>query len=322
MRTSVKIAGGFAALALFGSFLPDDEPLPSIAEAGTARAAKATADLPGGLAVSGPEAGPAVGASGGTSDGPAPMPAPSSPSTTPPPARSQPARGTPAAGGAALLQAAGGGDGDSWKDTAGREYRLGLVNTPEFNECYGSTATAKRKELTAGGFRADVYTVDRYGRSVSVVTTTDGRNLNVYLARNGFADDRYLDRFRAENPSLATELDSAFAAAKAERAGLWGACTDPSAFSGAAAPAPARSAARAPAAPAAPVAPAAAPAADSDCHPDYLTCIPVKGTGSGSGEANDLDCGDIGKAVTLRQVGVDPYRLDGNNDGAGCESYA
>jgi len=34
-----------------------------------------------------------------------------------------------------LLMPAGGGDGDSWHDTAGREYRLGLVNTPEYAEC-------------------------------------------------------------------------------------------------------------------------------------------------------------------------------------------
>src|SRR5476649_1728023 len=57
-----------------------------------------------------------------------------------------------------LLMPAGGGGGDSWHDATGHEYRLGLVNTPEYNECYGSEATAKRKELTAHGFRADVYT--------------------------------------------------------------------------------------------------------------------------------------------------------------------
>jgi endonuclease YncB( thermonuclease family) len=123
-----------------------------------------------------------------------------------------------------LLQTGSGGDGDSWRDTDGREYRLGLVNTPEADECFGSQATAERKARTADGFRADVYTVDRYGRHVSVVTTADGTNLNVHLARHGFADDRYLGRFRHENPELAADLDRAFAAARAESAGLWGAC--------------------------------------------------------------------------------------------------
>ncbi len=125
-----------------------------------------------------------------------------------------------------LLRPAAGGDGDSWRDTAGREYRLGLVNTPEVNECYGPQATARRKELVASGFRALVYAKDRYGRAVSLVTTADGTDLNVSLARGGYADDRYLGQYRHENPGLAGELDGAFAAAKRERAGLWAACPE------------------------------------------------------------------------------------------------
>jgi endonuclease YncB( thermonuclease family) len=123
-----------------------------------------------------------------------------------------------------LLHAARGGDGDSWKDTQGVEYRLGMVNTPELNECFGVRARTERQHLVAHGFRAQAYTKDRYGRSVSVITLADGRNLNVYLARHGFANDKYLVQFRSENPSLAADLDVAFAAAKREHAGLWGAC--------------------------------------------------------------------------------------------------
>jgi endonuclease YncB( thermonuclease family) len=208
-----------------------------------------------------------------------------------------------------LLTAANGGDGDSWKDTTGREYRLGLVNTPEVGECYAAEATAERKRLVASGFRADVYTTDRYGRSVSAVTSADGVDVNVHLARNGFADDRYLADYRHENPDLARQLDAAFATAKAEGAGLWGACRSPAA---AAAPAPP---------PPAPAPPPPAPVADSGCHPAYATCIPVQGDGSGSGKANDLDCGDIRKKVQLRDSRLDPYRLDADGDGWGCESY-
>lgn len=130
--------------------------------------------------------------------------------------------GTPAA--TELLRAASGGDGDSWKDTAGREYRIGMVNAPEVDECWGREATAARRSLVAAGFRAEVYTRDRYGRGVSLVTAADGTNVNVALARGGHVDDRYLDDFRHENRSLAAQLDAAFAAAKRERAGLWGAC--------------------------------------------------------------------------------------------------
>lgn len=133
-------------------------------------------------------------------------------------APSQRAAGTP------LLQAAAGGDGDSWKDTTGREYRLGLINTPELSECYGAAAARKRRQLTAAGFRATSYAVDSHRRHVAVVYLADGRNLNVWLARNGYADDRYLTRFRRENESLAALLDQAFASAKRERLGLWRAC--------------------------------------------------------------------------------------------------
>jgi endonuclease YncB( thermonuclease family) len=134
-----------------------------------------------------------------------------------------PVRPSPPAA-APLLYAAPGGDGDSWHDTHGREYRLGLVNTPEYNECYGGVATAQRKAMVAGGFRAAVYSTDVYGRRVAVVTTAEGVNLNVYLARHGYANDRYLATFRHENPGLAAQLDVAFAAARREHAGLWAAC--------------------------------------------------------------------------------------------------
>ena len=130
----------------------------------------------------------------------------------------------PRGGGELLTASASGGDGDSWKDTEGREYRLGMVNAPELDECWGREATDARRSLVAGGFRADVYARDRYGRGVSLITAADGTNVNVELARRGHVDDRYLDDFRDENRDLAVLLDAAFAAAKRERAGLWGSC--------------------------------------------------------------------------------------------------
>ena len=187
----------------------------------------------------------------------------------------------------------------------GREYRLGLVNTPEYDECFGSEATAKRKELTAHGFRADVYAQDAYGRGVSLVTTADGVNVNVYLARYGYANDRYLSQYRHENPQLASQLDTAFAKARKERLGLWSACQGTQG---------------APVPPAPTTAPPVSTYEISACHPDYLTCIRVEGDGSGSGDENDLDCGSIGDAVKLRRNGVDPYRLDADGDGIGCQS--
>ena len=193
-----------------------------------------------------------------------------------------------------LLHAAAGGDGDSWKDTHGVTYRLGLVNTPELNECYGEIASHKRKSLTAAGFRASSYATDDYGRHVSVVYLADGRNLNVWLARNGYANDRYLTQFRHENPSLAAQLDPAFAAAKREHLGLWGACQSQQTHAQGFAATP------------------AGPAARGSCEPSYPdVCIPPA--------PPDLDCPDISYR-RFRVLAPDPHRFDSDGDGIGCET--
>ena len=47
------------------------------------------------------------------------------------------------------------------------------------------------------------------------------------------------------------------------------------------------------------------------CHPSYSPCLPI---------VADLDCGEIPdslKPITVK--GSDPYRLDGDGDGLGCE---
>lgn len=49
-----------------------------------------------------------------------------------------------------------------------------------------------------------------------------------------------------------------------------------------------------------------------NCHPSYSPCLPIVG---------DLDCADIRAmgVAPVRVLGSDPYRLDGDNDGYGCE---
>ena len=241
-----------------------------------------------------------------TQPSPAPAAATSPTAAPPPAAAAQVAAPEPARTGAApvpLLVMAAGGDGDSWRDTDGVEYRMGLVNAPETQECGGAAATAYRKQALERGFRATVYARDHHGREVAVVHTVDGRNLNVAMARDGMVDDRYLERFRHENPRLAAQLDVAFGEARAAARGIWRTCSRPRAGTAEHAPAPAPQ-----------------PVADGRCHPDYRTCIPVAGDGSGRGPANDLDCSDVDGAVQLRRIGTDPYRLDGSDqDGIGCE---
>ena len=54
------------------------------------------------------------------------------------------------------------------------------------------------------------------------------------------------------------------------------------------------------------------PPTTSNCHPNYSPCVPNL-----PGDA--LNCPQVGFRVTV--IGADPYGLDGDNDGEGCESY-
>jgi len=191
-------------------------------------------------------------------------------------------------------------DGDSWDASDGNEYRLGLVNAPEYYEPCGAQAKAFTGSFLSGGFTADAYSKDVYGRRVAEIFDARGRSLNVALAASGLGNDKYLTEFRHQNPQLAARLDTAFSTAPTPN------CLKPTA--------------QTPPNPIAATRSTATSARSSTCHPDYLTCIPIKGTGSGSGQANDLDCGDIRTPVQLRNTN-DPYRLDADHDGWGCQSY-
>ncbi len=103
-------------------------------------------------------------------------------------------------------------DGDSWVASDGREYRLGMVNTPEPLEICHREATQFTRDFLADGFTADSYSRDPHGRVVAEVFDRSGESLNVALARSGLSDDRYLS-FRRENPNLAERLVDAFATA-------------------------------------------------------------------------------------------------------------
>ena len=175
-------------------------------------------------------------------------------------------------------------DGDSWVGSDGTEYRLGLVNAPERNETCGSAATAFSRDFLSGGFTVDAYSTDDHGRAVVEVFDPKGRSLNVALAKSGLGDGRYLDTFRHENPELARRIDRALASAAKP------ACRK------SAEPVPLVKKPRKTAAPA------------KDCMAGYSPCLPIVG---------DLNCPDIGHPVTV--TGSDPYRLDRDGDGIGCD---
>lgn len=175
-------------------------------------------------------------------------------------------------------------DGDSWVASDGKEYRLGLINTPETNERCGPEATTFTREFLSNGFTVDAYTTDRHSRSVAEVFDQDGKSLNVEIAKSGLGDDRYLEQFRHENPELGRRLDSALASASKP------VCRK------AAAPVPLVNQPPKTSAPA------------SNCKSGYSPCLPI---------VADLDCGEIGHPVTV--TGSDPYRLDRDGDGIGCD---
>lgn len=108
-------------------------------------------------------------------------------------------------------------DGDSFVASDGKEYRLGLVNTPEYNEPCGLEASGFTRDFLADGFSVNAYAMDTYGRHVAEVFNPKQESLNIALAESGFGNDRYLDEFRHENPDLARRLDQAFQDAAVQR---------------------------------------------------------------------------------------------------------
>lgn len=62
--------------------------------------------------------------------------------------------------------------------------------------------------------------------------------------------------------------------------------------------------------PASPLQPATGIVPDGECHPNYDPCLPI---------VDNLNCSDI--RVAVRVTGADPYRLDRDGDGIGCEVY-
>jgi endonuclease YncB( thermonuclease family) len=165
--------------------------------------------------------------------------------------------------------------------------RLVGVDDAERGACYANQAAAqvrrlalsRRVVLKGDGIQP---TRDRYGRLLAYVWLPGGKDLGYRLVVSGHAKvyDARFDRLGAYRRAENT--------ARGKRAGRWQAC-------------------------AAPIAPVAAPVEPAQgCHPSYTPCLPV---------VDDLDCADVralGKAP-VRVVGSDPYRLDGDGDGYGCE---
>jgi micrococcal nuclease len=197
-------------------------------------------------------------------------------------------------------------DGDTLTLRDGRRVRLLQVDTPELGsgECFSRAARTALLRLTPIG-KTVVLELDprldrrdRYGRHLRYLRR-NGVNVNVELVRRGAAAPYF---YRGERGRHASALMRAAQGAKASKRGLWKACPstvlDPNraVTTGRSGP------------------PTKSPPPSGKCDPSYAgVCIPPP--------PPDLDCADIRARwpVPVRVVGSDPHRLDGDDDGLGCE---
>jgi endonuclease YncB( thermonuclease family) len=196
-------------------------------------------------------------------------------------------------------------DGDTIDLANGATIRFLQIDTPELSsgECYATHAKALLERLLPVGARVSLARdpgldrVDRYGRLLRYVIR-GSTNLNVAMVRRGAAAPYF---YGGDRGLHAATLLGAAERARHARIGLWRACPgtrlepDAAVSTGdAGAPAGGGS--------------AAAGASGSGCTPGYSPCLPVR---------DDWDCGELSRAY--RVTGSDPYRLDGDGDGYGCE---
>jgi endonuclease YncB( thermonuclease family) len=197
-------------------------------------------------------------------------------------------------------------DGDTLTLTGGRRVRLVQIDTPELGsgECYSRAARTALLRLAPVGSKVVLEAdsrldrVDRYGRLLRYVKR-NGVNLNVELVRRGAAAPYFYGGDRGRH---AGALMRAAQSAKRAKLGLWKACPstrlDPvrAVETGKSGPATKQ------------------PPPTGKCDPSYVgACVPPP--------PPDLDCADIRAMgiAPVRVVGNDPHRLDGDDDGLGCE---
>jgi micrococcal nuclease len=186
--------------------------------------------------------------------------------------------------------------------------RLIGIDTPETKEpgtpvqCFGPAASERTERILPPGESVTLVTDptqdtrDRYGRLLAYVYRP-GRHgatgsVNYALVATGYAKAYVYGGVPFE---YAAPFLRAQSRARSGARGLWGA--------------PCRGNTSQPQAGRGPTPDRAAPSPASSCNPNYRPCVPNSST--------DLDCADIGFRV--RVVGSDPYRLDGDGDGYGCE---
>lgn len=180
---------------------------------------------------------------------------------------------------------------------SGKTERVTLVGVagPRSGGCYSATARqvatrlALRKQVTLKGDRTRQ--TRSSGRLLAYVWLPHGKDLGFQIIAAGAAKPVTVGkRYERYSPYV-----NAAARAKGSRRGLWRAC----------APKPMRAVGS-------PTSkPKPTPSPGKGCHPNYTPCLPIVG---------DLDCSEIDDSLKPIHIhGADPYRLDRDHDGLGCE---
>jgi micrococcal nuclease len=169
--------------------------------------------------------------------------------------------------------------------------RLIGIDAAERGACFAAQAGARARQLALSKpvvLRGDSTqdTRDRYGRLLAYVWIPGGRDLGYQLLAGGLARVYVYRKPFERLPAYR----SAEVQARSAPAGAWKACGSTTIR---------------------PVVPSP-PSAAGTCHPSYTPCLPI---------ADDLDCADVRAlgVAPVRVAGSDPYRLDGDGDGLGCE---
>jgi len=256
---------------------------------------------------------------------PAPPAAPA-----PPPAPAEPARpaSVPAEAQAGVVERITDGDtinvridvpGGALTHDATHTIRLLQIDTPETVapgqpvECGGPEATEfAAEQLPVGStvwLEADEEDTDQYGRYLRYVYAEDGSMFNEAALAAGVAEHLIYQ----PNERYSAELAAAAAAARSTGVGLYGAPCDIDA------PPPPPPPVVVPAVPEPDPEPASAPVEEDagGCDENYTPCVPI---------ASDVDCaGGSGNGPAyvegpVQIIGSDPYGLDADADGVGCQS--
>ncbi len=199
-------------------------------------------------------------------------------------------------------------DGDTVVLRGGETIRLVQIDTPEVygdTECYGRQASALTESILPAGTRVRIATDpgldqrDRDGRTLAYVWKGSSM-VNLRLVREGAAAPYF---YSGDKGRYATPIFEAAVAARKAGRGLWGHCRKGSV--------PLRATRGVSTGTVNATRRTVAGGASASCNPNYTPCVP--------NSASDLNCPDVGHPVTV--VDSDPYNLDSDGDGSGCESY-